>query len=184
MIKESKKRAMKTAAMHGGAAMGVRGFTLLEMILVMGIMGIMAAAAGLGMFKMSSSFLMARNNAEFLSKAQVAMTRTEKELYMITKINSGSALSINFNTFKNGATSTHTIGYDPATKALSYDGSVLVDGISAFSFAYCNLYTDDPAAAGAATASASTKIIQYSITLTANDGTPYAFTNRIAPRNL
>lgn len=57
-----------------------KGFTLIEMIVVLVIVGILAAGAGLGIVTAVQSYFFAKNNAEISEKAQLAIIRLNREL--------------------------------------------------------------------------------------------------------
>ncbi len=76
-----------------------RGFTLIEMIASLAIVGILAAIAGLGLVQITEGFLLSRAGAESAQKAQLAMIRMVKEFTTITDVSSGSSNSITFDSF-------------------------------------------------------------------------------------
>ena len=75
------------------------GFTLIEMIASLAIVGILAAIAGLGLVQITEGFLLSRAGADSAQKAQLAMTRMVKEFATITDVSSGSSNSITFDSF-------------------------------------------------------------------------------------
>lgn len=75
------------------------GFTLIEMIASLAIVGILAAIAGMGLVQMTEGFLLSRVGAESAQKAQLAMTRMVKEFSHITDVSSGSSQSITFDSY-------------------------------------------------------------------------------------
>ncbi|MDX9821343.1 MAG: type II secretion system protein [Syntrophales bacterium] len=57
-----------------------RGFTLLEIIVSLFLVGIVTAVIGLSSYHMVNSFVFAQKNADTLLKGQVAIARMVKEL--------------------------------------------------------------------------------------------------------
>ena len=75
------------------------GFTLIEMIASLAIIGILAAIAGLGLVQLAEGFLLSQAGAESAQKAQLAMARMVKEFNTITDVSGGSSHSITFDSF-------------------------------------------------------------------------------------
>lgn len=59
---------------------GQKGFTLIEMIVVLVLVGLLAAGAGLGLVTAVQSYFFAKNNADISEKAQLAIIRLNREL--------------------------------------------------------------------------------------------------------
>jgi prepilin-type N-terminal cleavage/methylation domain-containing protein len=57
-----------------------KGFTLIEVIVSLVLIGILAAIAGMGLVKIAEGYVFAKQNAETVQKAQIAMARIVKEL--------------------------------------------------------------------------------------------------------
>lgn len=67
-----------------------KGFTLIEVVTSMVLIGILALVAGFGLVKVSQGYLFARQNSETVQKAQIAMARIVKELNAATQISPSS----------------------------------------------------------------------------------------------
>lgn len=75
------------------------GFTLIEMIASLAIVGILAAIAGIGLVQITEGFLLSHAGAESAQKAQLVMARMVKEFSYITDVAGGSSNSITFDSF-------------------------------------------------------------------------------------
>ena len=68
-----------------------KGFTLIEIIVSLVIVGIMAAVAGMGIVSMVQGYDFARENVVISQKAQLVMARLRCELMNLSDIDSGSS---------------------------------------------------------------------------------------------
>lgn len=75
------------------------GFTLIEMIASLAIVGVLAAIAGIGLVQITEGYLLSQAGAESAQKAQLAMSRMVKEFNYITDVSGGSSHSITFDSF-------------------------------------------------------------------------------------
>ena len=164
-----------------------RGFTLIEMILSLVILGIAGVVITSAVFQVTQGFIFSRANVEAVSKAQLAMLRLIKEGLNIDRVNSGSASSITFTTLHGTPASpqqkSYTVSYSGAALIMD-DGSTqdtLLDGVSGFTLAYYDSYDDTTPSS---TWTTNSKIIEISITVSAADNEQTTFTARIRPRNI
>lgn len=163
------------------------GFTLIEVIVTLILVGIMASVAGLGIVTAVKGYLFAKNNTVIAGKAQVALARMTRELTDLRSIPTpystyATANSIMFykalDTVAIGQAGTNIrIG----TTSVIANGDVLVDQVTGLSFAYQK---------GSATWSPSsddiTLLSHIVISLTmsgAGEGSNYTFTTTVNPRN-
>ena len=63
-----------------------KGFTLIEMIVTLVLVGITAALAGMWIVSVANGYVFAKMNASTVQKAQLAMTRLEKEFVAIRSV--------------------------------------------------------------------------------------------------
>jgi len=75
------------------------GFTLIEMIASLAIVGILAAVAGIGLVQMTEGFFVSRFGADSAQKIQLAATRMIKEFNHIVDVSGGSNQAITFDSF-------------------------------------------------------------------------------------
>jgi prepilin-type N-terminal cleavage/methylation domain-containing protein len=93
-----------------------RGFTLIEAIVVIVVLGILVAIGTLGLKQSMDGYNLARANAESTQKAQTALDRITIELSHITynsslgryNVSAGTASSITYTANFGGANETHT----------------------------------------------------------------------------
>jgi prepilin-type N-terminal cleavage/methylation domain-containing protein len=165
---------------------GEKGFTLIEVIATLVLVGITAAFAGMWIVSVVNGYLFAKTNASTVQKAQLAMTRLAKEFTAIDSIIPGSTTGIQITYTRPDppplTTSTqYTVsrtGSDPGPYTIQLGGNTLIDRVSQFDLTYC-----DNAGSGCSTTWSSTsKIINISLTLSDAPNTP--FTQRVTPRNL
>ena len=159
-----------------------RGFTLIEVIATLILVGITAAMAGMWIVSVASGYVFAKKNMETTQKAQLALTRLEKEFKSMSSITASSANSITFTRLDNttGGMITQTIMLTGGS-LLKLNNDTLTNNVSAFTLSYC----DDVTSTSCPSAWSSTsRIILITLTLTGADNVQSTFTQRVAPRNL
>ncbi|PKN20638.1 MAG: hypothetical protein CVU71_02305 [Deltaproteobacteria bacterium HGW-Deltaproteobacteria-6] len=158
-----------------------KGFSLLEMIIVMMMIGIMAALAALGYVQVVKGMVFTKMNAATTQKGQIAITKLVKEFanISISSISAASGTSITFQTVKNGASSPSTT-VTVSGSTITFGGDVLTDQVSGFTLNYYDNYDST----AQTTWQSSRRIIEIAIRLTGADGVVSEFTARVKPRNL
>jgi prepilin-type N-terminal cleavage/methylation domain-containing protein len=147
------------------------GFTLIEIILALVLIGIMSVFAGLFMTSFLSSYTLVKSNSDTAMKAQMAMNRISMELKEVSAVSAITTDSLI--TYTNPSGAGRTIKRVGSNLFLSTPtDNILIDGVQAFqlSATYRNVYNiaaDDVA------------FIDVGFTVT---GVP-AFSVRIFPRN-
>lgn len=131
------------------------GFTLIEVIAVLVLVGIISAVAGLGIVRGVQGYLFAQSNTETTQKAQLALARMTRELMELSAINSGSNGS-NIIFSAPSVTANKTISLSGLTITLDDgdgNGNVLTDSVKStdgFTVTYCdtsNVCTASPSSA-------------------------------------
>ncbi len=162
------------------------GFTLIEMILVIVILGIIVIIAGVGIVNVTNGLLLTNQTALTVLKAQAAMTRIQKEMYILNSVATGNSNSITFTNDKGGGSATYTLSQSGNSIILSDangNNDTLIDSVvaSTFSLTYNNTYNGTP---GSTFIPSTTKIINVSFTLSGYGGAQSTFNMRIRPRSL
>ncbi|MFA5179926.1 MAG: type II secretion system protein [Syntrophales bacterium] len=175
---------------HGGVGLQA-GFTLIEIVVSLALVGIMAALGGMMIAQVVQGYMTTRENSVMAQQSQLAMSRITREIIEMINIPSdatATALPINSN---NG---NRIIGLDSgAVKiALSPDtlanGDILINNVSAFTLTYYSRNPSSGAVVTAATWPASNDIttltaIDVNLQLNRAGGGVLTFVNRVAPRN-
>jgi prepilin-type N-terminal cleavage/methylation domain-containing protein len=79
-----------------------RGFTLIEMIAAIALMGTLAALTSIGIARVFEGYVSTKDNADTSLNAQIALNRLMKEFSSIEAVTSGTQTSITYTYNKNG----------------------------------------------------------------------------------
>lgn len=163
---------------------GKEGFTLVELVVTLLLVGISAALAGVWIVSVVNSYLFTQANASTVQKAQLVMTRLAKEFSAIS-VTSSSGTGITYTRTDNALNSISVTialnGNEIIINENNTGARTLVDNVNSFTLTYC----DSPDSTGCpSTWSASSKIIEITLTLTGADNTLSTFVQRVVPRNL
>uniref|UniRef100_B8DPT2 Prepilin-type N-terminal cleavage/methylation domain-containing protein n=1 Tax=Nitratidesulfovibrio vulgaris (strain DSM 19637 / Miyazaki F) TaxID=883 RepID=B8DPT2_NITV9 len=173
--------------------MNAKGFTLIEVTVVLVLAGLLAAVAGVGIVTGARSFVTAREASDLAQEAQLAMDRLTREIVELVDIpaNSSSTLLVLRNVGAQGtAQFNRSIQYVANAQAIriadgtggATNGDTLIDNVTAFSLTYWQ--EDTSTTSWASTNDARLlSAIDVNFTLTAPGGTTRQFVNRIVPRN-
>jgi len=155
-----------------------QGFSLIEMIVVLILVGVLAAMAGMGIVAVVEGYVFSRLNAATVQKGQIAIAKIVKEFNNISSVTAASSSSITFTAYRAGVAYTHTITFTGNT--VTYDGDVVTDQVNSFDLGYYDTYNGTKAATWTATR----KVIQITISLAGAGGFVSQFQERVTPRNL
>ena len=149
-----------------------KGFTLIEVIVSLVLVGIISAMMGLGLMQITQGYIFSRQNSETVQKVQIAMARIVKELSAATAINSTpapTATSVSLTRLPGPVTNTITF----AGNTVQINGTTLIDNVAACSFTYFD------AAGLSTTTTANIGRVDISLTVTGASNQPSTFTNRV-----
>lgn len=169
-----------------------KGFTLIEVIVTLVLVGISAALAGMWIISVVNGYIFAKTNAETVQKAQLAMTRLAKEFANIDAITAASATAITYTRKDSALNTTGPYVISQSGDALQITtggtGNTLTDSVSngGFSLMYCDdIPPSGPQVCSTNWPSTGTRrIIEITLTLKGADNTTSTFTKRVVPRNL
>jgi len=155
-----------------------RGFTFLEIIISLMIVGIVTAVVGLSSYHMTNSFVFSQRNVDTLLKGQIAVARMVKELNNVktVSVSSTNGTQITFTSYRDAGAVNHTISQLGAELLL--DGIVLTDQVGSFSLAY---YNDHTGSGVQPVWSDTSRIIEINLVLTGAENTPAPFNARVLP---
>lgn len=117
------------------------GFSLVEIIAVLVLVGVLTAAAGLAAVPMAQGFLQAIRNTEVAGKVQLAMARMDRDFTVTSEVGTGTGSSMTFRSRDSAGTlvwqtlSWSGVSGDP----LTLDGITLLDDVSSFQLSYVYL---------------------------------------------
>jgi prepilin-type N-terminal cleavage/methylation domain-containing protein len=154
-----------------------KGFTLVEVIVVLVLLGIVAAIAGMGLVVLAQGYVFANLNSTMVEKGQTAITRIVKELGDCT-ITAGNATSVTIRRQRDGTIHTFSWAGTPGDPLILTDPgndiAVLADNVNNFSLAYYDNGGNVVAATSAAQAQ-----VESTLQLTAADNAVQTFINRV-----
>ena len=164
------------------------GFTLIEVIVFLVLVGIMAVMVGMGFVRITQGFLFSKMNAATLQKGQMAMTRISQEINNIVSISSLSATTITFISYKKLISDVSTGGSIESTRTIRLNGNKIEidDGDEVFhtltdqvangdGLKFEKVEIGDPEKA---------TIIVVTLKMVGADGVKQEFEARVMPRNM
>ena len=166
-----------------------KGFTLIEVIVTLILIGILGVIGSIGLVNMVQGYVTSKNNAAAVQKGQVAMLQMTKLLTYASTISSGSASAITFGTtaLGNPTPANYALSFNDAGDVVTLSdaagqGDVLIDQVEQFKLGY---YNSHDATEQATWSTGSSKIIEITMRLNLGQGelSP-EYKTRIIPRNV
>ena len=119
------------------------GFTLIEIITSLLIVGIIAVVSGMALVTGMKGYLFARDNTSITQKAQLAMTRMGRELTELLDVTSAEESRITFSRLDGSSAISQTIYFDSNDATIKIvpgsatpGGDVLVNRVSSLTLTY------------------------------------------------
>lgn len=119
------------------------GFTLIELIVSIVLVGVLAAVAGMGIISATKAFIFSKEAAEISQKSQLAMNRLTKSVTNWTALAmspapTATSMTLTRNDIITGNTITETYSYASGTLSLTVGGvtDILCDGLTDFKLEY------------------------------------------------
>lgn len=158
------------------------GFTLIEVIASLVIIGIMSTITSVGISKIFEGYLFTKDNAKTTLRAQVVLTRLMKEFSSIDAVASGSKTSLTYSYTKNGISiPNRTLSWSGTTgDPLILGDHTLTDDVNNFELSYYEKYDDS----GNNIWDGSKKMIGITLEMRGAMDVNSSFSIRIVPRNL
>ena len=118
-----------------------KGFTLIEVVVSLILLGIVAATAGMGLVTSVQGYMFCRQNGELIGKGETAITRIIKELADCT-VTAGNATSISWTRSSANGGASYTFSWDGVSghplvlTDTNNNSDTLTDIVSSIAFAY------------------------------------------------
>jgi prepilin-type N-terminal cleavage/methylation domain-containing protein len=157
-----------------------KGFTLIEIIVSLVLVGIIAAFSAMGVSSIVEGFLITKANAETTQKGQLAIARLVREFVCITSVDPAASgpTSITFTSYRQDVAGVHVVSW--TADILTIDGDILTDNVAGFDLGYLDSY----GGAKQGTWVSSRRMIQITLSLKGANNAVSVFTDRVMPRNL
>lgn len=112
------------------------GFTLIEIIVSLVLVGIITAFAGMGLVQAVESYVFSRDTVALSEKAQLAMTRLVLELKFTESISTANANRMDYTSSRGDGTSTYSLRRNPNNNRIlvreSTTNHILIDNLGTY----------------------------------------------------
>ncbi|GBC59130.1 hypothetical protein DENIS_0066 [Desulfonema ishimotonii] len=166
---------------------GTGGFTLIEVIVSLLLMGIISAIWGMGIVQIVEGFLFSRQNIETLQKGQITMSRLVKEFQALTEISPDPLPNSSAITFARDSDIPgvrRTIAFDSINGEIKIDEDVLVDQVNFFKLEYYKRFDSETPVSPTTESYSEITIIDIRIGIKGAENTVAEFNNRVFLRGV
>lgn len=108
-----------------------KGFTLIETIISLTLIGILVVIAGFGLTQIVNGYVTAKQNSDTVQKTQLAIAKISRELDTITNISAATGNSI---TYTRPGPITNTLALSGNT--VQINGINMIDNVTTFALTY------------------------------------------------
>ncbi|MDQ7830134.1 MAG: type II secretion system protein [Desulfovibrionaceae bacterium] len=156
-----------------------RGFSLIEIIAALVLLGILAATVFGFMGQAVRGFFISRDALEITQKAQIALNRMRIELTYLKSVSAASDTSLTFVSDISGSDTTYTIAYDGGGNRITWNTVTLIDDVASANGLTLQYRTG---VAGVPDSSyADGDIIDITLNMRDSDGSTVTFTTSVFP---
>lgn len=160
-----------------------KGFTLIEVVVSLVLVGIMAAVAGLGIVQATKAFIFTKEASVLGQKGDLAMSRIRRSVQNLTNVTAATASSLTVWRLDKGVTVTESYSYSGGNLMLSFNGGTartLTDSLQAFSLTFAK---SDGSAWTPSSKVADLATVSVSSTIAGSQGAAVTYADKIVPRN-
>lgn len=172
-----------------------RGFTLVEMVCVLLIVGIITTVSGMAIVTAMQGYLFARDNASIGQRAQLALARINRELIEMTTVMTAESSRITYQQMDGNIVVSKTIYKDDTDNTIKIaagtsaeNGDILVDHVAAFEVIFYKEALESPWGALWISGTDPVKdltVVEISIDITRTDeNRDISFSTMVYPRNI
>jgi len=163
------------------------GFTLIEVIATLILVGIMASIAGFGIVQATKSFLMAKEATALGPKNQIAMARIRKSIQSLINVTNDSSSVFQIQRYRDGVSITETyslVGSDLMLETDSGGQDILLDNVNIPTGSSLFEYSEQNGSAWSLSSDSLGELASVAINLTSTAvGSSLTYSDRIVPRN-
>ncbi len=118
-----------------------KGFSLMEVLVCLLLLGIVSAIWGLGIVQVVDGFMLSAQNRETSQKVQTCMTRLTKEFQSLVSLSAAlSSDTVTYTRSTAGTDEVYTVSFDPGEGVITINGDILTDRVKGFALRYYDVH--------------------------------------------